>query len=107
MLIPDSFELGSHIVQVSKGVPLTNAWGEWHNERKKVRLRKKSRNNPDSFYYQTFVHELVHAILDTMGREELSLDEGFVDAFSEYLTQIILTSNGGFGTPTTIPNTLE
>jgi len=43
------------------------------------------------------VHELVHAVLDTMGREELSKDEGFVDAFSEYLAQAILSSKGGFG----------
>lgn len=97
MHIPTKFHLGGHVVEVKRDVPLKEAWGEWNNERKVLRLRRPSKNNPESFYYQTFVHELVHAILDTMGREELSNNEGFVDAFSEYLTQAILTSEGGFG----------
>lgn len=97
MLIPTKFQLGAHTVTVKKDVSLQEAWGDWNNERKIMRLRKPSRNNPDTFYYQTFTHELVHAILDTMGKEELSKDEGFVDAFSEYLAQAILTSEGGFG----------
>lgn len=99
MQIPDKFQLGAHTILVSKNVPLKEAWGEWNNETKNLRLRKPSKRNPDTFYYQTFVHELVHAILDTMGREELSRDAGFVDAFSEYLAQAFLTSEGGFGTP--------
>jgi Zn-dependent peptidase ImmA (M78 family) len=100
MQIPTSFQLGAHLIKVQKDVPLKEAWGEWNNERKLLRLRKKSKQNPESFYYQTFTHELVHAILDTMGREELSRDEGFVDAFSEYLAQAFLTSEGGFGKTT-------
>lgn len=92
MKIPARFNLGSHIVAVQQNVPLKEAWGEWNNERKMIRLRKPSKNNPDSFYYQTFMHELVHAVLDTMGREELSRDESFVDGLSETLTQVILTA---------------
>ena len=97
MNIPDSFQLGAHTISVVKNVPLKEAWGEWNNETKTIRLRKPSRRNPESFYYQTFMHEVVHAVLDTMGREELSKDEGLVDAFSEYLAQAILSSKGGFG----------
>lgn len=40
----------------------------------------------------TFYHELVHAILDTMGEEELSDNEKFVDIFSGLLHQSIKTS---------------
>lgn len=97
MNIPDSFQLGAHTISVVKNVPLKEAWGEWNNETKTIRLRKPSRRNPESFYYQTFMHEVVHAVLDTMGREELSKDEGLVDAFSEYLAQAVLSSTGGFG----------
>lgn len=97
MNIPDSFQLGAHTISVLKNVPLKEAWGEWNNETKIIRLRKPSRRNPESFYYQTFMHEVVHAVLDTMGREELSKDEGLVDALSEYLAQAILSSKGGFG----------
>lgn len=35
----------------------------------------------------TFFHELVHCILDTMGDKELSGDEKFVCAFSGFLTE--------------------
>lgn len=97
MYIPDKFQLGSHTITVLKDVPLKEAWGEWNNETKTIRLRKPSKRNPSTFYHQTFIHELAHAMLDTMGREELSKDEGFVDAISEFLTQAILTSEGGFG----------
>ena len=38
---------------------------------------------------QTFYHEIIHAILDTMGKYELSKDEGFVDAFASLLTQVM------------------
>ena len=97
MNIPDSFQLGAHTISVVKNVPLKEAWGEWNNETKTIRLRKPSRRNPNSFYYQTFMHEVVHAVLDTMGREELSKDEGLVDGLSEYLAQAIISSKGGFG----------
>jgi hypothetical protein len=92
MFIPDKFQLGAHTVSVLKDVPLKEAWGEWNNETKTMRLRKPSKRNPDTFYYQTFVHELVHAVLDTMGREELSKDESFVDGLSEMLTQAVISS---------------
>lgn len=35
----------------------------------------------------TFYHELTHAILDTMGRRDLSDDETFVCTFSGFLTE--------------------
>ena len=97
MLIPDSFHLGSHIVKVVKDVPLKDAWGEWDSEKKTIRLRKAASKNPQSFYVHTFLHEVVHAMLDTIGKHELSKDESFVDALSEVLAQVISTSEGGFG----------
>jgi len=35
----------------------------------------------------TFYHELVHAILDTMGYKDLSGDEKFVNCFAGFLTE--------------------
>lgn len=37
----------------------------------------------------TFWHEVVHGILDTMGRSDLSGDEPFVCCFSSFLTECI------------------
>ena len=35
----------------------------------------------------TFYHELIHIILDTMGREDLSRDEVFVNSFASFLLE--------------------
>ena len=39
----------------------------------------------------TFLHELTHTILDTMGEKELSSNEKFVSTFSSFLTEAIRT----------------
>lgn len=41
---------------------------------------------------QTFYHELVHAILDTMHERDLSNNEKFVNTFSELLYQFVKTA---------------
>lgn len=38
---------------------------------------------------QTFYHELTHAILDTMGENELSKNEKFVNTFSSFLNEAL------------------
>ena len=40
---------------------------------------------------QTFLHELTHAILFTMKKEELNDDESFVNTFSSFLNEAINT----------------
>ena len=45
----------------------------------------------DSKKRQTFLHELTHAILFAMGKEELNEDESFVNTFSSFLSEAINT----------------
>ena len=40
---------------------------------------------------QTFLHELTHAILFAMGKEELNEDESFVNTVSSFLAEAIAT----------------
>ena len=40
---------------------------------------------------QTFMHEITHAILFAMGKEELNDDESFVNIFSSFLSEAINT----------------
>ena len=40
---------------------------------------------------QVFLHELTHAILAQMGKEELNEDESFVNTFSSFLSEAIST----------------
>ena len=44
--------------------------------------------------YQTFFHELCHGILYSMGEQELTHNERFVDGFAHLLTQFELTKKG-------------
>lgn len=43
---------------------------------------------------QTFYHELVHGMLDMMGRRDLSREEGFVEHLSSLLHQFEVTKAG-------------
>lgn len=43
----------------------------------------------DSSKFNTFHHELIHLILDTMGEYELSSNERFVNTFSGFLTEAV------------------
>ena len=45
----------------------------------------------DSKKRQIFLHELTHAILFALGKEELNDDESFVNTFSSFLNEAINT----------------
>lgn len=43
----------------------------------------------ESSMNNSYIHEVTHAILDTMGKSELSGDEVFVSSFAGYLTEFV------------------
>ena len=43
----------------------------------------------DTSKVNTFVHEVVHGILDTMGETELSGNEKFVSTFSSFMVDVV------------------
>lgn len=49
----------------------------------------KGEPQTDSCKFNTFYHELTHAILDTMGKYELSANERFVCTFSGFLSEAV------------------
>lgn len=52
----------------------------------------RDREVSDSCKRNTFYHELVHAILYTMGEMELNNNEKFVCTFSSFLTEALTTA---------------
>ena len=40
---------------------------------------------------QTLMHEITHAILSAMGKEDLNDDESFVNTFASFLSEAIST----------------
>lgn len=53
----------------------------------RIDIAKNFQGREQHLYSQinTYYHELVHAILDTMGESELSANERFVSCFSSFL----------------------
>lgn len=92
MRIPREFQVGAHTVKVLKNKRLTDAYGMWYTAQKEIHLAKPKKDWSEFFAFQVFVHEVVHALLETMGRQDLSDNEAFVDGLSEAITQVILTS---------------
>lgn len=43
----------------------------------------------ESSMNNSYIHEVTHAILDTMGKTELSSDEVFVSSFAGYMTEFV------------------
>lgn len=62
-------------------------------------LWDKNRHQSEDSKKQTFYHELVHCILDTMGENELSKNERFVNIFASFLNEALKDSRfiGGIG----------
>lgn len=48
-----------------------------------------NRKQSESSKFNTFIHEVVHGVLDTMGESDLSSNERFVCAFSSLLADTI------------------
>ena len=48
-----------------------------------------TRKQSDTSKANTFVHEVVHGILDTMGETELSGNEKFVSTFSSFMVDVV------------------
>lgn len=96
MRIPCEFQVGAHTVKVLKNKRLVDAYGEWFTYKKEIHLAKPKKDWSEFFAFQVFVHEVVHAVLETMGRQDLSENEAFVDGLSEAITQVILTSKFDF-----------
>ena len=48
-----------------------------------------TRKQSDTSKANTFVHEVIHGILDTMGETELSGNEKFVSTFSSFMVDVV------------------
>lgn len=86
MKIPTSFKLGGMTWAVEQLDFIPGAMGACSNQDAKIVLLKSL---PQQVKEQTFCHELIHAILFSMGRPADQHDEVFVDAFGTMLHQYL------------------
>ncbi len=93
MNIPREFQLFGttwKVEQLSKViVDKESVLGSCDPDKCIIQIRK---NLKKDLKHLTFLHEQTHAILLTLGHEELGRDEVFIEQFSKALHQVIITS---------------
>jgi predicted SprT family Zn-dependent metalloprotease len=72
---------------------MADAHGRWIKHKHLIELQAPNKQNgmTNSFLVQVFWHEVVHAILDNIGKEDLSNDEQFVDQVGQLVHQVLKT----------------
>jgi hypothetical protein len=90
--IPCGFKLFAttiHVVFDNKRMDDLKAYGYWHPSESTITLALKDGLTPipDDKVMDSFYHEKVHAVLDTMHEYKLSSNEKFVDTFAKLLRQ--------------------
>ena len=93
--IPATFTLGGveHVVEIQHTVRDGQDFGQYDPVRKVIQIAYTCGNRgvPQSFQQQTFLHEFVHAILNTMRKDDLYDEESFVNTFASFLNEAINT----------------
>ena len=92
MIIPDKIRIGGQEISVVKEERLDdNKLGTICVAEGVLRIADNFNNlkQCESSKINTFIHEIVHGILDTMGESELSGNEKFVCTFSSLLIDTI------------------
>ena len=92
MIIPDKIRIGGQDIRIVKEERLDdNKLGTICVAEGVLRIADNFNNlkQCESSKISTFIHEVVHGILDTMGESELSGNEKFVCAFSSLLIDTI------------------
>lgn len=96
MKIPVRIKVGGQTIEVRKVERLDrNYLGECRIAEGVIEIAEKfNRNTPVSETCQinSFFHEATHAILNTMGEDDLNNNEKFVCTLSSFLTEIFLSA---------------
>ena len=94
LALPKKVKVGNnwYSVDIADSLRHRMYMGEVHYAKRTITLARKSYHGVPlklSALHETFWHELTHAILESMGRDELNNDEDFVEEFSNRLAKAI------------------
>lgn len=91
IIIPKKFSIFGLTYRVTqpKKVDKDDNWGEHSVVHKRIKVKKDLNQEQKEI---TYLHELIHTVLDNLEYNELSSNEVFVERFSKALHQILKTS---------------
>lgn len=92
MKIPKQLQVGGQEIEVSFEDRLDNDYAGLSNITRgfiKIARKPYGKEASESSILNTFVHECVHTILDSMGEYDLSKNEVFVSSFAGFATELI------------------
>ena len=95
MKIPDYFRVGGQLIKVEFPQKTEDdKLGCCCVAEGIIKIAKtfNGKEQSESSQQNTFFHEVVHCILDTMGRGDLSGDEPFVNTFASFLNEAYFSS---------------
>jgi len=100
LTLPKKLKVGDNWYSVDIAETLRDRMmaGEVHYGKRTITLARRSYHGIPlklSALHETFWHELVHAILDSMDRTDLNNDENFVEEFSARLAKAIASARFG------------
>lgn len=88
-VIPKTFDLGGMTWEVEELDVIPGCMGATSNADAKIVILK---NLTNEVKMQTFLHELAHAIMFSMGKTADQHDEQFVDSFATFYLQFLKTA---------------
>ena len=93
MELPKEIQIGGQILATQMCNELGGKLGQCccYNGYIKIATNVDSNAQTESSMLNTYIHECIHAILDTMGRSDLSQDESFVSSFAGFATEGIVS----------------
>lgn len=85
-----------HTIRVEQRADLwdmAEAHGRWIDHKQLIEIQEATKENgmTKGFQLQTFWHEAAHAMLEHIGRKDLSEDEQFVDLLGQAIYQLLKT----------------
>ena len=93
MEIPKKIQIGGQILETLMCEELGGKLGRCclFNGYIKIATNIDNTKQSETSILNTYIHEIIHAILDTMGRDDLSKDETFVSSFAGFATEGIVS----------------
>lgn len=93
MKIPKKIQIGGQILETQMCEELGGKAGKCciFNGYIKIADSLNGMKQTDTSKLNTYIHEVVHTILDTMGRDDLSNDEVFVSSFAGFATEGLIS----------------